>query len=55
LELGGKGMSKKIILCTFFIGFQGIVENELEVGGQRGGCSMSVGHDSKVSGVLEHR
>jgi hypothetical protein len=27
LELGDKWMGKKIILCAFFVGLQGIVEN----------------------------
>jgi hypothetical protein len=27
LEFGGKGMCKKIALCAFFVGLQGIIEN----------------------------
>jgi hypothetical protein len=30
LEAGGERMSKQIVLCTLFIGVQGIVDNELE-------------------------
>ena len=33
LELGGKWMGKEIVLGTFFVGLQGIVENKLEIGG----------------------
>ena len=33
LELGDKWMGKKIALCAFFVGLQGIVENQLEIGG----------------------
>ena len=35
LELGGEGVGKEIVLRTLFVGFQGIVEDELEIG--RGG------------------
>jgi len=27
LELGDKWMGKKIVLCAFFVGLQGIIEN----------------------------
>jgi hypothetical protein len=33
LELGDKGMCKKIALRASFVGFQGIAENQLEIGG----------------------
>jgi hypothetical protein len=33
LELGGKWMREKIALCAFFVGLQGIIENQLEIGG----------------------
>ena len=33
LELGDKRMGKKIAFCAFFVGLQGIVENQLEIGG----------------------
>jgi hypothetical protein len=33
LELGDKWMRKKIALCVSFVGIQGIIENELEIGG----------------------
>ena len=33
LELGDKWMRKKIVLCVSFVGLQGIIENELEIGG----------------------
>jgi hypothetical protein len=32
LELGGEGMGKEILLRTLFVDFQGIVEDELEIG-----------------------
>jgi hypothetical protein len=32
LELGGKRMGKQILLCAFFVCFQGIIEDELEIG-----------------------
>jgi hypothetical protein len=32
LELGGKWMGKKITLGAFFIRFQGIIDDELEIG-----------------------
>jgi hypothetical protein len=31
LELGSEWMGKKIVLCAFFVFFQGSIENELEV------------------------
>jgi hypothetical protein len=33
LELCGKWMSNKVLFCTLFVCVQGIVEDELEVGG----------------------
>jgi hypothetical protein len=33
LELDDKWMRKEIVLGTFFVGLQGIVENQLEIGG----------------------
>ena len=33
LELDGKWVGKDIVLGTFFVGVQGIVENPLEIGG----------------------
>jgi len=44
LELGGEWMGEKIFLCLFFVRFQGIIENELEVGG-RGGRGVSTRHE----------
>ena len=35
LELGDEWMGKKIAFCLLFVGFQGIVENKLKVGGLR--------------------
>ena len=35
LELSCEWMGKKIDFCLLFVGFQGIIENKLEVGGQR--------------------
>jgi hypothetical protein len=32
LELGSEWMGKKIILCALFVCFQGIIEDELEIG-----------------------
>ena len=32
LELGSERMNKEILLRTLFVGFQGIVEDELEIG-----------------------
>ena len=34
LELDGKWMCKEIVLGTFVVGVQGIVENYLEIGGR---------------------
>jgi hypothetical protein len=33
LELGSEWVGEKIVLCSFFVRFQCIVENKLEVGG----------------------
>ena len=33
LQLGSKWVGAKILLCSFFIHFQGIIENKSEVGG----------------------
>ena len=46
LELGGEWMGKKVLLCAFFVCFQGIIEDELEIGGQGGGggSGMRVRH-----------
>ena len=46
LEAGGERMSKQIVLCTLFIGVQGIVDHELEVGGRGGrrGSWVSLRH-----------
>lgn len=33
LELGDKRMGKKIALCAFFVGLQGIIDYKLEIGG----------------------
>jgi hypothetical protein len=33
LELRGEWMCKKVVLCTFFICFQGVIEDLLEVRG----------------------
>ena len=41
LELCGEWMCKKVVLCTFFICFQGIIEHLLEVRG-RGGSGLRV-------------
>jgi len=42
LELCGEWMCKKVILCTLFVCFQGVIENLLEVRG-RGGSGLRVG------------
>jgi len=31
-ELGGERMVEKVVLCAFFVRFQGIVEDQLEIG-----------------------
>jgi hypothetical protein len=46
LELGGEWVSEKIALCVLFVSFQGIIENQLEVGGIRRGSSVSVRHEN---------
>jgi len=33
LELSCEWMGKKIVLCVLFVGFQGIIENKLEICG----------------------
>ena len=33
LKLGSERVGEKIVLCAFFVGFQGIIENKLEVRG----------------------
>jgi hypothetical protein len=43
LELSCEWVGKKIILRMLLVGFQSIIENELEVLG-RGACGVSVGH-----------
>jgi len=47
LELGGKWVRKKIVFCAFFVRLQGIVENELEVGGRGRGSVVSVRHEDE--------
>ena len=43
LELGGKWMCEKVLLCLSFVLFQGIVEDELEVGRRgHGGHGVSM-------------
>lgn len=32
LELGDEWMHKKIVLCAPFVGLQGIIENQVEIG-----------------------
>jgi hypothetical protein len=44
LELSDKWMRKEIVLGTFFVDLQGIVENQLEIGGC-GGRGVDVGHE----------
>ena len=44
LELGDEWMCCEVILCAFLVCFEGIIENELEVGG-RYGSSVKVEHD----------
>jgi hypothetical protein len=53
LELGGEWMGKKILLSALFVCFQGIVEDELEIGGQGSGCGngVRVRHTVTVVGV----
>jgi hypothetical protein len=43
LELGSEWVREKILLRTFFVHFQGFIENKTEVGG-RGGSRVSVRH-----------
>jgi hypothetical protein len=43
LELSDKWMGKEIVLGTFFVGVQGIVENQLEIGGC-GGRGIGIRH-----------
>jgi hypothetical protein len=46
LELGCEWMGKKVVLCLLFVGFQGVIENELKVWGER--CDrLSVRHTSR--------
>jgi len=45
-------MGKKILLCLFFVRFQGIIEYQLEVG-RRGGHRVSMGHESGSGGFVE--
>ena len=47
LELGCEWMGKKVVLCLFFVGFQGVVKNKLEV--WRGGAGR-VGVRHKCGG-----
>jgi hypothetical protein len=47
LELEGKWMCEKIGLCAFFVLFQGIIQNQLEIGGWDGG-GVSVRHEEDV-------
>jgi len=50
LELFGERMGKKVLLCTVFIFFQGIVDYQLEAGGRargRGSRGVDVGHKSR--------
>ena len=42
LELGSEWMGKKIVLRPLFVCFQGIIEDELEIGGRGGGGSSRV-------------
>jgi len=44
LELRREWMRKQIVLCVFFVGFQGVVENKLKVGG-RGTRMVGLGHE----------
>jgi hypothetical protein len=43
LELGSEWVGEKVLLCSLFVGFQGVIENKLKVGGW-GGSSVSVRH-----------
>ena len=45
LELGSEWVGEKVLLRPFFIRFQGIIENELEVSG---GCGVSIRHRWEV-------
>jgi len=47
-------MGKKILLCLFFVRFQGIIEYQLEVG-RRGGRGVSTGHESGSGDLLRRR
>jgi hypothetical protein len=44
LELDGEGMCKEVVLGTYLIFVQGIIDNQLEVRGRRG-SRLSVGHE----------
>jgi hypothetical protein len=52
LELGGEWLDKKILLCALFVCFQGIIEDELEIGGRGGGGGVRVRHMVGGSGEL---
>jgi len=49
LELCGEWMCKKVVLRTLFIGFQGVIDNLLEVRG-RGGSSLRVRRRHRYDG-----
>jgi hypothetical protein len=58
LYLGSEWVRKKILLCAFFVHFQGIVEDYLKVVGLVGGrcgCSVSVGHNGEKQGVCSRQ
>ena len=46
LELGGEWVRNKVLLCTFFVCFQGIIEYNLEVRGC--GSLVSMRHKREV-------
>jgi len=54
LELGDEWMCCEVILCAFLVCFEGIIENELEVGG-RYGSSVKVEHDPGAKRSLVSR
>ena len=49
LELSGEWVRGKILFCSFFVHFQGIIENKLEIGG-RGGSRVSERHKARGVG-----
>ena len=45
LEVGSEWVREEIVICAFFVRFQGIIENKLEVGRcQFSSSSVSVRH-----------